>query len=154
MQDWEQTLADSGCRLTESRRAVASVLERTHEPLSHQTVCERARELHPDLGLVTVYRTLDLFEELGLVRKVHHDAGCSAYMPSSRGHHHALLCTECGAAVEFPCTGDIADLVAGAEAATGFTVKSHLLQLSGVCADCRSETARTGPRVRPEASRR
>ena len=153
MQDWEESLADSGHRVTESRRAVATVLEHTHEPLSHQAVFERARELHPDLGLVTVYRTLDLFEELGLVRKVHHDTGCSAYMPSSRGHHHALLCTECGAAVEFPCTGDITDLVANAESATGFTVHSHLLQLSGVCSDCRGGT-RTGPPVAPEAVHR
>jgi Fur family ferric uptake transcriptional regulator len=154
MQNWEQTLAESGHRVTGSRRAVATVLEQTREPLSHQAVYELGRELHPDLGLVTVYRTLDLFEELGLARKVHHDASCSAYMPSSQGHHHALLCTECGAAVEFPCTGYIADLISNAESATGFKVDGHLLQLSGVCQECRHSNARTGPPPSPEAVHR
>jgi Fur family ferric uptake transcriptional regulator len=151
MQDWEEALGRSGHRVTDSRRAVAHVLEQTREPLSHHAVYERARTIHPDLGLVTVYRTLDLFDELGLVRKVHHAEGCSAFMPSSRGHHHALLCTECGTAVEFPCTGDIADVVDKAESSTGFEVHEHLLQLSGVCSECRTGRARTGSPPTPEA---
>ena len=139
MQNWEQVLSDSGHRVTGSRRAVAEVLADAEGPLSHQTVLERGRVLHPELGLVTVYRTLDLFAELGLTRRVHREDGCSSCMPSSAGHHHALLCTGCGAAVEFPCTDDIADLVAKVESATDFEVHSHLLQLSGVCSECRAE---------------
>jgi Fur family ferric uptake transcriptional regulator len=145
MQDWEHTLSSSGHRVTDSRRAVAHVLANTREPLGHQAVFERAQAIHPDIGLVTVYRTLDLFDGLGLVRKVHHTDGCSAFMPSSRGHYHALICTGCGAAVEFPCSGDIAEVVSKAESSTGFKVHDHLLQLSGVCKECRTVSGRTGP---------
>jgi Fur family ferric uptake transcriptional regulator len=144
MQDWEGTLSSSGHRVTESRRAVAHVLEQTREPLGHQAVYERAQTFHPEIGLVTVYRTLELFDELGLVRRVHHADACSAFMPSSRGHHHALICTECGAAVEFPCSGDIADVVSKAESSTGFEVHDHLLQLSGVCKECRAVRVSAG----------
>ncbi len=137
-QDWESVLSESGHRVTASRRAIARVLAEAQEPLSHRMVLERARAFHPELGLVTVYRTLDLFAELGLTRKVHSDHDCSSCMPSNSGHNHALVCTECGAAIEFPCTDDVADLITRIESSTDFEVHSHLLQLSGLCGRCRA----------------
>ena len=137
MPDVERTLSEAGYRVTGSRRAVAEVLARADGPLSHQEILERGRRIHPDLGLVTVYRTLDLFAELGLTRRVHGEEGCASCMPSSPGHHHALVCTKCGSAIEFPCEDGIAELVAKVEQETDFRVSEHLLQLSGVCGSCR-----------------
>ena len=52
------------------------------------------------MGLVTVYRTLDLLSEMGFVRRIHTDDGCHGYAASGLGHSHHLICRQCGAAVE------------------------------------------------------
>ena len=136
MTNWEKCLAEAGCRVTASRRAVAQVLLDTSSPLSPQKMFERGTLIHPKLGLVTVYRTLALLESLGLVRRIHRDNGCHAYLPSSPGHRHALICRSCGKAVEFPGGDDLKALARRVEATTGFQVDDHLLQLAGLCPGC------------------
>ena len=68
---WEEKFAETGHRLTAARRAVMQVLLAETTPLSPQELHTRGRAIHPALGLVSVYRTLDLLEQLGLVRRVH-----------------------------------------------------------------------------------
>ena len=136
MTEWEQCLVDAECRITSSRRAVMEVLKTTSEPLSPLEIQERARVIHSPLGLVTVYRTLDLLTELGLVRRVHRNNGCHGYLPATAGHYHALICRDCGRSVEFPGENDLQALIAEVEAQTGYRVEEHLLQLSGLCSGC------------------
>ena len=136
MTNWEECLTAAGCRITTSRRAVAQVLLDTSAPLSPYEMLERGTLIHPKLGLVTVYRTLALLENLGLVRRIHRDDGCHAYLSSSPGHCHALICRSCGGAVEFPGGDDLKTLARRMEAATGFQVDDHLLQLVGLCPGC------------------
>jgi Fur family ferric uptake transcriptional regulator len=139
MTEWEQCLAEAECRITSSRRAVMEVLQATREPLSPQEIQEKARAIHHPLGLVTVYRTLDLFAELGLVRRVHHSDGCHGYLPATAGHYHALICRGCSHSVEFPGEDDLQSLIVHIEAQTGYRVEEHLLQLSGLCSGCQRE---------------
>jgi Fur family ferric uptake transcriptional regulator len=136
--EWEGNLAAAGYRITASRRAVMRVLTQTDVPLSPQEIFERARRVHRRLGLVSVYRTLDLFSELDMVRRVHRQDDCHGYLLASPGHRHALICQRCGRAVEFPGEDDLQDLVGRVEAATGYRVEGHLLQLFGLCPDCQS----------------
>jgi Fur family ferric uptake transcriptional regulator len=136
MTDWEQRLADVGCRITAPRRAVMQVLMQTEAPLSPQEVFERGGAIHQKLGLVTVYRTLNLLAELNLVRRVHREDGCHGYLPASPGHRHALICLDCGRAVEFPGGDDLHALIERVEMGTGYRVDDHLLQLFGLCPDC------------------
>jgi len=136
MTNWEDCLTEAGCRITASRRAVAQVLLDTSAPLSPQELFERGTLLHLKLGLVTVYRTLALLERLGLVRRIHRDDGCHAYLSSSPGHCHALICRSCGIAVEFPGGDDLKALARRVETSTGFQVDDHLLQLAGLCPGC------------------
>jgi Fe2+ or Zn2+ uptake regulation protein len=70
------------------------------------------------------------------VRRVHRADGCHAYFPASPGHSHAVICSGCGRATEFSGGDDVRPLIERVEEATGFTVDSHLLQLSGLCPDC------------------
>jgi Fur family ferric uptake transcriptional regulator len=112
------------------------VLSEAETPLAPQAIHERGREMHPRLGLVTVYRTLELFEELNLVSRAHHGDDCHGYVLSSPGHRHLLLCHRCGRAVEFPGEDDLDDLIARVEERTGYEVDAHLLQLSGLCPAC------------------
>jgi Fur family transcriptional regulator, ferric uptake regulator len=136
MSDWESILANSGYRITAPRRAVMTVLKHVDVPLDAAAVLAHGRKQHASLGLVTVYRTLDLFQDLGLVRRVHEEDGCHGYALASPGHHHTVICRRCGRAVEFTGCEEMRALVRRAEAETGFRVEGHMLQLSGLCRRC------------------
>lgn len=136
MTELEQRLADAGCRITAPRRAVMRVLLESSISLSPQEVLEQGRRVHQKLGLVTVYRTLNLLAELELVRRVHREDGCHGYLLASPGHRHALICRGCSRAVEFPGEDDIHALIGRVEAETGYRVDEHLLQLFGLCPEC------------------
>jgi len=124
-----------GCKLTPQRLAIVRVLSEAEEHLTPAEVLERGREIHPELGLTTVYRTLELLRQLGFVRRVHLDEGCRAYaqMREREGHH--LVCQACHRVVDFPCTG-LGELIEDTARRTGFAVESHLLALAGFCPAC------------------
>jgi Fe2+ or Zn2+ uptake regulation protein len=134
--NWTATLSEKGYRITTPRRAIMGALEELPRPASPTEILERGRRHHPDLGLVTVYRALALFADLGLVRRVHRQDGCHAYLLASPGHTHAAICYRCGQAIEFPGGDDLIELIARVERQTGFCVESHLLQLFGHCEHC------------------
>ena len=136
MRGWEQCLADAGCRITAPRRAVMQVLQKASVPLSPREILEQGKQVYRGLGLVTVYRTVNLLAELNLVRRVHREDGCHGYLLASPGHRHALICQCCGRAVEFPGEDDLHALIERVEAGTGYRVDDHLLQLLGLCPDC------------------
>jgi Fur family ferric uptake transcriptional regulator len=136
MGGWEQCLADAGCRITAPRRAVMQVLQKASVPLSPREILEQGKRVYRRLGLVTVYRTVNLLAELNLVRRVHREDGCHGYLLASPGHRHALICQCCGRAVEFPGEDDLHALIERVEAGTGYRVDDHLLQLLGLCPDC------------------
>jgi len=88
------------------------------------------------LGLVTVYRTLEKLEELGLIQRVHQTHGCQAFIASGNGHEHLLICTKCGMTVRF--SGDELDpLIQSISYKTGYKVEEHWLQLFGLCLECK-----------------
>lgn len=134
---WEQRLTDAGCRVTEPRRAVMQVLMNTQAPLAPLEILERGSAIHPRLGLVTVYRTVMLFEELNLAYRVHRSDGCHGYVATSPGHHHHIICRQCGRTVEFPGSEDLDLLIQQVEQRTDYQVDDHLLQLFGLCPGCR-----------------
>lgn len=115
---------------------MVQVLLGASTPLSPQEVLGHGQRVHRKLGLVTVYRTLNLLAELNLVRRVYRENGCHGYLFASLGHRHALICQDCGRAVEFPGENDLHELIGRVEAGTGYRVDGHLLQLFGLCPDC------------------
>ena len=136
MPTWERRLAEAGCRVTASRRAIMQALSWTSVPLTPREIWESARQSHRELGLVTVYRMLNLLCDLQLARRVHRHDGCHGYLPASLGHHHALICQRCGRSVEFRGGEDIDTLIERVEAKTGYHIDEHLLQFLGTCPDC------------------
>lgn len=138
MTEWEQRLAAGGCRITTPRRAVVQVLQEACAPLLPRQIVEQGQRIHRSLGSVTVYRTLALLAEFNLVRRVHREDGCHGYVLASPGHRHALICQDCGRAVEFAGEEGMHALVERVEAGTGYRVDDHLLQLFGLCPACQS----------------
>lgn len=135
--DLARLLRSRGYRLTRQRLAVINIVQGRGEHLTPWQVFQRARHECPGLGLTTVYRTLELLHDLGYLRRVHLEEGCGgyAYVGEKGGHH--LVCESCHRVVDFPCTG-LSELIEETERGTGFTVESHLLELVGLCPDCRS----------------
>ncbi len=135
-EDWLSALQTSGCRLTAARRAVVETIAESTRALTPVEVYDSARARDPKLGLVSVYRTLEKLEELGLVQRVHHSKDCQAFLTAGIGHQHLILCAQCGKAILFE-GDDLTNLFDTVARKTGFEVKEHWLQLSGLCVDCK-----------------
>ena len=115
-----------GYKATPQRLAVLGVLAAER----HQSLGEiRAR--CPEVGLVTIYRTLDLLSEIGAVRRL--DLGDGPRYELAEDHHHHLICESCGRVAEFEsCPVDLRYLKG-----VDFEISSHTLEIYGRCADCR-----------------
>lgn len=133
--EWLGRLQAAGYRLTAPRKAVVETIATSQHVLSPQELYEQARERYPALGLVTVYRTVEKLDELGLIQRVHQPSGCHAYIPTAPGHQHLLICQSCGRAEYF--SGDRLDaLMEEVAGESGFQIQDHWLQLFGKCRDC------------------
>ena len=129
-------LNQAGLRHTHPRQVVMSILEEATIPLSPQSIYQRSLEKNEDIGLVSVYRTLELLDEFSLIRRVHGREDCHGYVLASPGHHHHLVCRECEKAVEFTGGDYLSGLLNRIQQETGFEVEGHLLQLFGLCPEC------------------
>lgn len=133
--DWLTSLQNKGYRLTASRRAVVNALVQSAESLTAADLYELGRAHYKQLGLVTVYRTLEKLEELGLVQRVHRPDGCHAYISALDGHQHLLLCETCGR-VEVFKGDDLKEFSRRLEGESGFQIHEHWLQFFGLCSQC------------------
>jgi Fur family ferric uptake transcriptional regulator len=130
-----RTLAARGLRLTRQRRAVLDAVCEAASSVSPLQVFDAARKRCPELGLTTVYRTLDLLSEIGALRRVHGPDHCEAFVPAGTAHGHTVSCRRCGRVMEFTeC--DMQAVVDAASRQTGYRITEHFLQLSGECPTC------------------
>ena len=128
------TLEERGYRSTSPRRAVANAIASQQR---HFTA-EELRERLPWVGRATIYRSLKLLVEAGVLCRVLLEDGNLHYQLSHRGHHHHLLCVECGASQDLlGC--DIEDLLRQVSAAHDFQLSGHWLEVYGRCQNCLSE---------------
>lgn len=134
--EWLAALQTRGYRLTAPLRALVAVLADSRRALEPVELYDLGRRECPGLGLVTVYRTLEKLQELGLVQRIHQENGCHRYLRAAQGHEHVLLCSRCGRAVFFS-GDDLSLLINRLAEQTGFTIQEHWLQMQGLCAECR-----------------
>lgn len=126
-------LEERGYRDTSPRRAVVNAVA---EKERHFTA-EELREQLPGVGRATVYRSLKLLVDAGVLCRVLLEDGDLHYQLSHRGHHHHLLCVECGASEDLlGC--DIQDQLDKVAAAHNFHVSGHWLEVYGRCRNCTS----------------
>ncbi len=142
-----RTLAARGLRLTRQRHAVLDAVAEASSSVSPVQVFDAARQRCPELGLTTVYRTLELLSEIGALRRVHGPDHCEAFVPAGAAHGHTVVCSRCGRVMEFTeC--DMHAVVDAAARQTGYRITEHFLQLSGLCAACNGGTDRHERRSR------
>jgi Fur family ferric uptake transcriptional regulator len=132
--DWQAELRARGYRLTPQRQLV---LEAVGE-LGHGTpeeIATTVRRTASGVNISTVYRTLELLEELGLVRHTHLGHGAPTYSVASEADHVHLVCRDCGSVEEAPpqVLGDVVDRLA---AERGFTVDVGHFAVFGRCRAC------------------
>lgn len=130
-------LSRRGFKITSQRRAVLHAIAASNDHITPAAVHERARRAHPRIGLVTVYRTLEVLSDLGLVCCIEGSGKSRSYTLAPEGHHHHLVCSECGAVADFSDC-NLGDLERRLARETGFTIEGHRLQFFGICRDCRN----------------
>jgi Fur family ferric uptake transcriptional regulator len=129
-------LREKGYRLTPQRIAVFGVLrENAGRPMTIEQIHQACAVKYPDLGLTTVYRTLEMFCETGVALQIHLHEPSQYYELNTGTHHHHLVCVECGNVepVETCVVDDMSDVIRDSH---DFVVTSHCLSLFGYCVGC------------------
>jgi Fur family ferric uptake transcriptional regulator len=130
------TLHQRGMRMTPQRQLVLDAVVANDHSTPEQ-VCKHVQQTTPTVNITTIYRTLDLLEQLGLVRHAHIGHGAPTY--SARDHEHVhLVCHRCGDVEEVPCA--LLDTLAGTlRDDYGFKLDASHVALSGTCRECLNE---------------
>lgn len=128
-----RTLRDNGHRVTSQRVILHRVLTELDRHVTAEEIAREAEERLPGMSLPTVYATLELFEELGLVRRVN-AGGPTLFDPNPDGHSH-FACRACGAVLDVPEFVDAAAATAHARD-NGLQVEGVEVVLRGLCGSC------------------
>jgi len=138
----KQQLQSQSYKLTPQREATVRVLlEHEVDHLSAEDVFMLVKDKSPDIGLATVYRTLELLSELHVVEKLNFGDGVARYdlrNENNRHHHHHLICMKCGS-VEEIMEDMLLPLEDRLEKEYNFTVMDHRLDFHGVCRNCKEK---------------
>lgn len=133
-QDWRATLREKGYRLTPQRELVlAAVVDLGHA--TPEQVCAQVQRTASGVNISTVYRTLELLEELGLVRHAHLGHGAPSYHPAGHVQHIHLVCRDCGGVTEVEASVAEA-LGARLRAEADFAIDLEHFAIYGRCAAC------------------
>lgn len=141
MEILKEKLKATGFKITPQRRAIIEVLiqnEKSH--LSSEEIYDKVRVNCPEIGLATVYRTMQLLDEINGISKLNLDDGCIRYEINIEGEdaHHHLICNDCGAIIEV--REDLLDAIESqVEEKYGFVVQNHDLKFYGKCQVCKNK---------------
>ncbi|MDI6870687.1 MAG: Fur family transcriptional regulator [Bacillota bacterium] len=140
LREAEQRLADADYRLTPQRALILRLLfEHQGEHLSAEELHALVGRTNPEVGLATVYRTLELLTELRVLQAVDLGDGRARYelAGEDRHSHHHLLCLSCGRVEEV--RDDLLErLEQSVEAEHGFAILDHQVKFVGLCRECRT----------------
>ena len=141
-ENFKKMLREKGLKVTNQRLLVLEVLaDHRDKHMTAEDIYDLVKEDYPDIGLATIYRTVQLFRKMQLVDRINLDDGCLRYEISdmfdgeTKHHHHHLICKTCGKVVPFE--EDLLDeLERLVEQETGFQVSDHELKFYGQCEEC------------------
>ena len=141
---FREMLKEKGLKVTSQRLLVLEIMaEHPGEHLTAEQIFDLVRVQYPEIGLATIYRTVQVLVDLRLIDKVSFDDGFARYElgefdGEQKHHHHHAICRLCGQVISFED-----DLLEALERAVydrmGFTVVDHEVKLYGYCKECRKK---------------
>jgi len=127
---------DKKLRLSHPRLLIYQVLSDTKTPLSPQELYQILLKKQKRIGLTSIYRSLDLFESMGMVFKIINGSSMKYKLCEIEDHHHHIICKACGNVVELNFC-DISDWSKKVTESTGYQVIDHQLNFYGFCKACK-----------------
>jgi Fur family ferric uptake transcriptional regulator len=125
----------AGYRLTEPRRALAMLIADQEGHFTAAELVSAARRRRMGVGRATVFRTLEVLEQLGAIERLDLPGGDHAYVGCEPAHHHHVVCSRCGRTTEIDDAG-LRLVVREVAKRTGYRVDEHRLELFGLCPAC------------------
>ena len=129
--DLEQLCAERGLRITDQRRVIARVLSNSEDHPDVDKVYQRASAIDPNISIATVYRTVRLFEEAGILNRHDFGDGRSRYEPTTEEHHDHLIDVESGKVMEFT-DPELEELQRVIARRMGYKLVDHRMELFAV----------------------
>ncbi len=134
-----QALRKAGYKLTGPRLTILEILEQSGGHMTSAELLSRVEQRDPTIGRASVFRTLELMIKLGIVWTSVQGGSTVHYVLMPGGHHHHIICTICDKLIEFEdCR--LGTLIDSLEEEYGVQVDGHLLELYGICQECRDAT--------------
>ena len=135
-QDIGDKLSKRGYRLTPQRLLILSAIEDSDDHISAEEIYAQVAAKYPQMNISTVYRNLELLKQLGLVTETDLGGGRVRYHPAEKGHHHHLVCQECGAIIDLD-ESLLSSLESNLLREYEFSADLKHLAIFGRCARCR-----------------
>lgn len=126
-----------GMKYTEQRAVILQILVNLDEHLNAEDIHKIIQKEHPNhnIGIATIYRTLNFLEEVNLISSIHFGHEGKKYEGNTKDHHDHLICTSCGKIVEF-VDNEIESKQEDIARDNNFIIKSHTMQIYGICQKC------------------
>ena len=133
-------LKENGLKYTFQREALLRTLYNADGHFTPENLYNEIKKRYPDvnIGIATVYRTLNLLEDSGIASSISFGIQGKKYELANKPHHDHLICKKCGKIVEFHDASIEKKQIAIAKE-NGFVLTSHLMQLYGICSDCNKQ---------------
>jgi Fur family transcriptional regulator, ferric uptake regulator len=128
-------LRKSGHKVTPQRVVIIKTVLESREHLTPAELYEKIRRLDPEIGEVTIYRTLNILTEMGLLCMVHTGENTHSYVSRPPEHHGHLICSQCGKVINFTDC-NLSGLEKRLTGETGFDIRDHRLDFFGNCREC------------------
>lgn len=137
IEEVQSKLAANNYKMTSQRRIILeNIMDSKGEHLSAEEIYTKVKEENSGIGLATVYRTLELFDDLGIVHQLNFDDNCRRYeLDHGEHHHHHLICLECGGITEFN-DQILQEFEEDIEVEHNFQVTDHRIKFYGYCENC------------------
>lgn len=134
-----QRLREAGHKLTNARITVLNVIEQHDGHMTSAEVLDAVSAIDDSIGRASIFRTLDLFTRLAIIRPTYIDSSMTpTYVLMPDGHHHHIICTNCNRVIEFEDCG-LSDLTQQLEKQYGMNMTGHLLEFYGLCEHCMAQ---------------
>jgi Fur family transcriptional regulator, ferric uptake regulator len=131
-------LRRQGYRITPQRVMILSIIEHSDDHINAEEIYAQVVAKYPGVNISTVYRTLELLKQLGLIYEMDLGGGRVGYHPEDKGHHHHLMCRQCGTVIDIneSVMFSVRDILLQA---FNFEADLKHLAISGLCEKCRGE---------------